>query len=72
MTDLHDDYERAYLRRVRDPNPLMQDLASQAIDSLDGVGASDHFRLRRAADQFGVPLAYLLDEVERRVRERQA
>lgn len=70
MTDLHDDYERAYLRRVPDPNPILQDLARQALDSIAHLGTGELHRLIWAADQFGVPLAYLLDEVERRQRER--
>lgn len=67
MTDLHDDYERAYLRRVRNPDPLLQILASEAADVVERLGAS----VRLVAQQFGVPTDYILDELERRVRARQ-
>jgi hypothetical protein len=61
----------AYLRRVRDPNPLLEQLAAQAVDELQeqrlvstSVGA-----LAAAARTFGVSIDYILDEIERRVRE---
>lgn len=78
MTDRHDDFEAAYLRRVKDPNPLLEDLARQAVDKLI---AQDH-RARQAiaefisvaevAREFGVPIAYVLDERERRAREARS
>lgn len=67
MTDLHDEYERAYLRRVRHPDPLFQILASEAADAVEKLGASP----RLMAQQCGVPVDYVLEELERRARERQ-
>lgn len=65
-----------YLRRVKDPNPLLEALARQALDSYEQQtamvggerGLGDVARLADNALRFGVPLAYLLDERERRVR----
>lgn len=60
-----------FLRRVKHPDPVRLELARQAVDALE-AGRSVHvFRaLRAAAERFGVPVDYLLDERERRVRER--
>jgi hypothetical protein len=62
-----------YLRRVRDPQPLQQDLARQAVDAIQRTtrpGTTARFyALAEAADEFGVPLDYVLDELERRCRE---
>lgn len=64
---------RAYARRVRNPDPLRLELARQAVDAM--WQAKNPFTFPIAATfarEFGVPLDYVLDEVERRVREGQA
>lgn len=73
MTDLHDVYERAYVRRVRTPDPLLEQLAAQAVDGIEDPSLkwTDLPRLVAAAQGVGVPLAYVLDEIERRARARQ-
>jgi hypothetical protein len=61
--------EPAYLRRVRTPDPIYEELARQAVDGLEAgrtLLVSDTFAACRA---FGVPIDYLLDEIERRKRE---
>lgn len=66
-----------YLRRVRDPNPMLQELARQVVDTIDRweleVGSPVRFAAVAAlAADAGVPLDYVLDERERRVRERSS
>lgn len=71
MTDLHDEFERAFVRRSR-PDPILEELARQAVDALVTRGASNPtpYLLGLVAGEFGVPIAYILDERERRVREQ--
>lgn len=65
-----------YLRRVRDPNPILAELARQAVDELEAqvhLKNQSHASFMRLADiahRFGVPIEYVLDERERRVREQ--
>ena len=72
MTDLHDEYERAF-RRVTDPEPMLEELARQVVDELERWKADGLVvRLSTAialAREFGVPLEYVFAERERRVRE---
>jgi len=74
MTDLHDDFERAF-RRVANPEPVLEELARQVCDRLEQWKADGLVvRLSTAialAREFGVPLDYVFAERERRVRERQ-
>lgn len=62
-----------YLRRVKDPNPMLEELARQVCDQIDKWEAEVGSPVRPivvgvlAADA-GVPLEYVLDERERRVR----
>lgn len=64
-----------YLRRVRDPNPLLEAIARGMLDQLEESQAQGlpvtFDTLCRTAREFGVPLDYVLDERERRVREGQ-
>lgn len=66
--------EQTYLRRVRRHNPMLQQLAEQAVDTIQRVTQpgtpARFFALAEAAREYGVPLDYVLDELERRVRER--
>jgi hypothetical protein len=66
--------DRCYLRRVRESNPLQEELARQAVDAIERTTApgttARFYALAEAADEVGVPIAYVLDELERRVRER--
>lgn len=72
VTDPHDDVEAAYLRRVKDPNPLLEDLARQAVDALEARAHDRNFlSVTGVCAEFGVPIAYVLDERERRAREAQ-
>ena len=70
MTD-----DGVYLRRVRAPNPMLDELARQILDDIDRHGPVSrdpvrNFRyLCQAAEMAGVPLAYVLDERERRARD---
>lgn len=59
-----------YLRRVRDPNPLLQDLARQACDTWWALAPAHRTfgALLGQARFLGVPFDYVLDEVERRER----
>ena len=72
MTDLHDDFERAF-RRVQDPEPMLEALARQVVDELERWKADGlAVRLSTAialAQEYGVPLDYVMAERERRVRE---
>jgi hypothetical protein len=66
--------ESAFLRRVRQPDPLLQELARQAVDELEtqqylkNESPGSVRRLADLAHRYGVPMAYVLDERERRVR----
>lgn len=60
--------DQVYLRRVRDPEPLMLQLAATAVDSFKGVRPRPAL-LAAVSRETGVPLAYLLDEIERRARQ---
>lgn len=55
-----------YLRRVRNPEPMLVALAAQAVDDYFASKTSRSIVLQ--AQAFGVPLGYVLDELERRVR----
>jgi hypothetical protein len=64
-----------YLRRVTNPNPLLEELARQAADRLDAYSAHGEssvsiLLITTIAREFGVPLAYVFAEIERRVRDR--
>jgi len=59
-----------YLRRVKDPNPLCEQLARQVADAIGPQAVARPRALAAAAALAGVPIAYVLDELERRVRER--
>lgn len=69
--------DAVHVRRVKNPDPLLQELARQVCDQIEAwqrevtptrqVQAWLVIRLSRDA---GVPLGYVLDEHERRVRER--
>ena len=61
--------DAVYLRRVRDPNPILVELARQVVDLSERLKLPFH-SVTAAAGEFGVPLAYVLDEQERRERER--
>ena len=67
--------EQAYIRRVSNPEPLLEELARQVVDELDKWKAEGLvIRLSTAialAREVGVPLDYVFDERERRVRESQ-
>jgi hypothetical protein len=75
-----EDYLRAakrvedYLRRVKDPNPFLEVLARQVCDQLERWIAEglvvQPSTIAQAAGEAGVPLDYVRDEQERRVRER--
>lgn len=61
-----------YLRRVRDPNPILAELARQVVDALEDLERRGHrvhpSVLADTALAIGVPIAYVLDECERRAR----
>lgn len=65
-----------YLRRVRDPEPLAVELARQAADEVErkhreyGLQPSTS-SIVTAAHAVGVSYALVLDELERRIRERE-
>lgn len=62
--------EGAFLRRVRNPNPMLAELARQALDALDARAEDRSFlSIAGVAHEFGTPIEYVLDELERRVRE---
>ena len=64
--------DAVYARRVRDPNPLLEQLAREETTrllALSGGMRPPVWLLARAAHTVGVPLDYFLDELERRVRE---
>jgi len=58
-----------YLRRVKHPSPLLEDLARQVADQIGQKGRLHPSALAAAAAGAGVPFAYVLDELERRVRD---
>lgn len=70
MTDLHDDFERAF-RRVP-AEPVLEELARQVVDQIEKWKADGlTVRLSTAitlAREYGVPLDYVFAERERRVR----
>jgi hypothetical protein len=61
---------------VREPNPMLEELARQAVDELAAqqylkdASPASFARLADVAHRFGVPIEYVLDERERRVREQ--
>ena len=61
-----------YVRRVRSPEPMLEALARQVVDEVerwkgDGLTVSMGTVVKLASEA-GVPLDYILDERERRVR----
>jgi hypothetical protein len=56
-----------HIRRVRNPEPFLEQLAQAAVDSLNGERPRP-FVLAAVSRESGVPIAYLLDELERRAR----
>ena len=64
--------DEAFIRRVKDPNPMLQELARQAVDVLEAKhDAGTFLSVTGVSRELGVPLEYVLDERERRVRERR-
>lgn len=64
--------DEVYVRRVRTPNPILQQLARQVVDELPPAARVAPWNLgaiATASAAAGVPFAYVLDELERRVRE---
>lgn len=65
-----------YLRRVPNPDPIALELARQAADSVErkrrdyGLQVSTS-SIATAAAALGVSYALVLDELERRIRERR-
>lgn len=63
-----------YLRRVRDPNPMLEQLARQVCDQYELVvypardPVANYRTLAVLAAEAGVPIDYVLDERERRAR----
>jgi hypothetical protein len=57
-----------YLRRVKNPSPLLEELARQVADLIGQQGRLRPGALAAAAALAGVPIAYVLDELERRTR----
>lgn len=66
--------DRAYLRRVAHPDPLLQQLAEQAVDLLErwaaGGATIQPSHIAAVATDAGVPIAYVLDAREARNRRR--
>jgi hypothetical protein len=66
--------EIAFIRRVRHPNPVLEELARQAVDELETQAylkddsSGSFVRIADLAHRYGVPFEYVLDERERRVR----
>ena len=65
--------DEVYLRRVKDPNPMLEELARQVVDMLERIeqrwpGRVSPRVLADTAHMVGVPNDYVLDERERRVR----
>ena len=65
-----------YMRRVRDPNPMLEQLAGQVLEEYERhVRPSRDARVNFAllshiAYAYACPIDYVLDERERRVREQ--
>lgn len=67
--------EEVYCRRVSNPDPLRLALARQVVDQLEAFAREglvvQPSTLIKLASEAGVPVDYVLDERERRVRERR-
>jgi hypothetical protein len=69
--------DEVYCRRVRDPNPMLEQLARQVVDTVETLERERAGRsvsmvaIASTAHELGVPIEYVLDERERRVRERR-
>jgi hypothetical protein len=62
-----------FLRRVRHPEPLLEALASDVVDLLERLPSAMRTpkAIGEVATLYQLPYAYILDELERRVRARR-